>query len=111
MNNNFQVLRSFPGGPPVGEVIGVGSFSSPHRAAQLVNQRFLSPVRDNKGYQPGISALLAAPIRELRVILPDVLDVCVLQEALMQETREVAKQIYAKRIGEMMEVQNAQSNN
>ena len=110
MNNNFQVLRSFPGGPPVGEVIGVNTFSSPHRAAQLVNQRFLSPVRDNKGYQPGISALLAAPIRELRVILPDVLDVCVLQEALMQETREVARQIYAKRIGEM-EVQNAQSNN
>jgi len=100
---NYQVLRPFSG-YAAGDQLGPDDLIGEHRATQLVDQRYLAVMPPMvSGYQPSSAALLGTSIRELRVMLPDVVDVCVLESALAREERQVARQLYGKRMDELKE--------
>jgi len=106
----YQVVRPFPGHKKIGEMLTASDFASPHRAAQLLDQRRIAPVTVKSEYQPSVQQLLGTTIRSLREIIDDVADACVLQEAMTLEEREVARTIYEKRLREL-EGQDAQPTN
>jgi hypothetical protein len=100
---NYQVLRPFSG-YVIGERLGPESFMDEHRATQLVEQRYLSVLPEGKeGYQPSSETLWGTSIRGLRDILPDMVDKSVLFVALDGEERQVARQMYEKRLWELTE--------
>ena len=103
----YQVVRPFPGHREVGAILKSSDFASSHRAAQLLDQRFIAPVMVQSGYQPSVMQLVETPIRELRLMIGDVVDAVVLEAAMKHDKRDVALKIYEKRLEEL----NAQSIN
>ena len=105
----YQVMRPF-GPHSVGEKLRGDEFDPSRRAAQLVDQRYLTPVFSGVGYQPSSNVLLESTIRALRPMMEQMVDSCVLQKALEQETREIAVQMFSKRIEELeLEANDAES--
>ena len=102
---NYQVVRRFEG-YQVGQVLPVSAFASPHRAAQLISQRYLAPAAST-AVQPTVAALLGATVRKIAELVPQVQDACVIEAALTQETRESARKTLEARLEEMG--QNAES--
>lgn len=98
---NFQVVRRFQD-YEVGQVLNVSVFSSPHRVAQLVSQRYIAPLSD-ASMQPTVASLLEASTRKLQTLMRLVEDACVLEAALSQETRTAAQQTLASRLEELHE--------
>jgi hypothetical protein len=96
---NYQVVRKF-GGYQIGQVVPVTDFASPRRAAQLISQRYLAPAQST-AVQPTVKALLNATVRKVSELVPQVQDRCVLEAALAQEEREVARKAIAKRLEEL----------
>jgi len=100
---SYQVVRPFQG-LSVGAVLSGDGFKDSRRALQLVEQRFIQPITSQaNGYQPSVATLLATPIRQLRFVIADVQDTALLEVAKQQETREIAMQLFQKRIEELNE--------
>lgn len=95
----YQVTRAFGGYAP-GAVLKDSDFNSPHRAAQLMSQRYLTPLA-SRDSQPTLAALRSATIRQLDGLVALVQDACVLEAAMQTEEREAARKAYAKRLGEL----------
>jgi hypothetical protein len=101
MKTSYQVMRPFQG-YSIGDVIPEEQFSTTRRAQQLTEQRFIQPiVVAAEGYQPSVESLLGTAIRPLRIMIADVRDAAVLHAARLQETREIALQIFDRRIEEL----------
>lgn len=98
-DTNYQVVRRF-GDFAVGQVLPVSAFASPHRAAQLISQRYLAPATST-AVQPTVKALLDATVRKVAELVPQVQDACVLEVALATETRESARKTLEARLEEM----------
>lgn len=96
---NYQVVRRF-GDYVVGQVLPVSAFASPHRAAQLIGQRYLAPAQST-AVQPTVQALLDATVRKVAELAPQVRDACVLEAALATETRESARKTLEARLEEL----------
>jgi hypothetical protein len=98
---NFQVVRPFEGFI-AGAVVPGSRFVDSRRAQQLVEQRYIVAVtQPTNGYQPSVDTLRDATVRKLREMIGDVRDVVLLREVKEQESRDVAVQIFDKRIIEL----------
>ena len=95
----YQVTRPFAGYRP-GMVLKDSDFASPHRAAQLIDQRYLTPVAATDS-QPTVAALRGATVRQLGDLVARVQDACVLHTALQGEERDAARKLYTKRLEEL----------
>jgi hypothetical protein len=98
--NSYQVIRPFPGGE-VGMILTDADFATLERAKQLADRRFIKPLASTVGTQPTVATLNSATIRQLGALLPTVVDACVIQAALSNETREAAIKALNKRLSEM----------
>lgn len=96
---NYQVIRKF-GGYQIGQVLPGSEFVSPHRAAQLISQRYLAPAT-SMAVQPTVKALLNATVRKVGELAPQVQDACVLEATLQIETREAARRALEKCLEEL----------
>lgn len=103
---NYQVVRKFEG-YTIGEVLSASAFASPHRAAQLISQRYLAPATST-AVQPTVKALLSASVRKVGELAPQVQDACLLEAALQIETREAARKVLEKCLEDLS---NDQSHN
>lgn len=99
IDTNYQVIRQF-GGYPVGKVLTNADFVNPQRAAQLIDQRYLTAVVAGS-MQPTVASLLGATVRKSMALIDQVRDRCLLVAALEQETRETVRVALEKRIQEM----------
>jgi len=98
-DTNYLVVRRF-GDYQVGQVLPASAFASSHRAAQLIDQRYLAPTGSAQ-VQPTVAALLNASVRKVAELMPTVQDACLLETALAQETRESARKTLQARLQEM----------
>lgn len=106
--NSYQVVRPFPG-YEVGTVLTDADFATGTRVKQLMERRYLKPVAAT-GTQPTVTTLNGATIRQLGALLPTVVDACVIQAALGNETREAAIKAMNKRLSEMETTTDEQTN-
>ncbi|MBT9173446.1 MAG: hypothetical protein DDT21_01847 [Syntrophomonadaceae bacterium] len=95
----YQVVRPFSG-LDIGTVLP-GDTMTARRAQQLTEQRYILPLVGGSDYQPSVSLLLASSIRELRLLISEVKDACLLHTALKTEERQVARSILEKRLKEL----------
>ncbi len=96
---NYQVVRKFDR-HSIGEVLPSTAFASAHRAAQLIDQRFLAPAAST-AVQPTVKALVNATVRKSSEMAAQVQDSCVLEAAMALETREAVRKVFAKRLEEL----------
>lgn len=109
--NTYQVVRPFPG-YPVGAVLSDTDFATPLRATQLVDARFLTKMVNSLAqHQPTSQTLNDATIRQLSVMLSEVVDRGVIEAALGRETRESAIKALEKRLSEMEETNTNEHSN
>lgn len=97
--NSYQVTKPF-NGLAVGAVVTSQDLLSHHRAAQLIDQRKITPLA-SKEAQPTLAALCNATVRQLDALVKQVQDACLLEAAMMTDTREAARKAYAKRLEDM----------
>lgn len=97
--DGYLVVRPFSG-HKVGELLTPEQFTDDRRAAQLIDQRYITPAPTQRS-QPTVGALLGATIRQLRDLVLNVKDACVIETALLQETRQQATEILTKRLEEL----------
>lgn len=107
----YKVIRAYPGAE-ANAILDESEFISPTRIRQLVDLRYLEPVsapavpaqelrEDGQKENPLVAFLVDASIRELRPVVSAVKDAHVLEMALEQDQRKVAKTLYADRLGEL----------
>lgn len=101
---NYQVVRKFDG-HRIGEVLPASSFASAHRAAQLIDQRFLAPAQST-AVQPTVKALVNASVRKASEMAAQVQDGCVLEAAMALEPREAVRKAFAARLEELHDQSN-----
>lgn len=105
-DTQYQVVRPTPGLPEVGAILNGSEFVTSRRAQQLMEQRYILPLSGVSDYQPSVSTLLETPIRELRLMMAEVKDACLLHEALKTEERNTVRALFEKRIEELEAGQN-----
>lgn len=104
--DGYLVVRPFSG-HKVGELMTPDQFADARRAAQLIDQRYITPA-PTQASQPTVASLLGATIRQLRELAGSVKDACVIESALLQETRQQATEILTKRLEEIQPEEGAQ---
>lgn len=97
--NTYQVTKPFSGFA-VGATLTSADLVSNHRAAQLIDQRKITPLA-SKEAQPTLNALRKATVRQLDALVAQVQDACLLEAAMENDTREAARKAYAKRLEEL----------
>lgn len=103
--DGYMVVRPFSG-HNVGELLTPEQFADARRAAQLIDQRYITPAPTEHS-QPTVDALLGATLRQLRELVGDVKDACVIESALLQETRQQATETLTKRLAELQPEEGA----
>lgn len=98
--NSYQVTRPFGTHKP-GDVLPLGAFASSQRAAQLIDQRYITPLPDGTKTQPTAAALLSATVRRVETLAAQVQDAGVIRDAMTKETRESAVLVLERRLREM----------
>ena len=106
-DTRYQVVRP-TSGLEVGAILTGKDFVTSRRAQQLMEQRYILPLAGGGDYQPSVAHLLASPIRELRLMMADVQDACLLHTALATETRLTVRTLFEKRLEEL-EAENENS--
>lgn len=97
----YQVVRPNSGLPEVGAILNGVDFKDSRRAQQLMEQRYILALSGGGDYQPSVSTLLETPIRELRPMMVEVKDVCLLHKALETEERDTVRALFERRIKEL----------
>lgn len=95
---SYQVTRAFGPHKP-GDVLPQSALAGSHRAAQLIDQRYLTPLPD--GLQPTAAALLSASVRRMDTLAALVQDGGVVRDAMAQETRDTALRLLERRLQEL----------
>lgn len=80
-------------------VLPAKAFASRERIAQLIDQRFITPLPE--GAQPTVAALRSATVGNLELLVTQVRDACVIEEALRVETRVSAQKVLLDRLAAM----------
>lgn len=96
--SSYQVTRPFGAHKP-GDVLPPTAFMSNQRIAQLIDQRYITPLPG--GLQPTAAALLSATVRRLETLAAQVQDAGVIRDAMTRERRESALTVLERRLQEM----------